>query len=380
MPAPDSSNPFLEIMNVAGKVDPGALVTVWANLPPHPPGFTGDLFERFDDIDRDGDGFISLDELDAACASRDFVSHHAAALAALRRVLDDIDDLADDEVGWEDDGVTRADLAGFDLVHHADPKDELVTKALGRYARAKKKIAKAPKTVFEDEESPSVDPLSCRQGLMGDCFFLAPLMALALQDHRRLLSMIRKHPVRADAWRIYFRGADDAITVEAPTDAEIALFASADGLWPIIFEKAYGIHAFGKAYSMLASTTLDAVDGGLAGPAIRALTGNDVDVDVLPSTRKSTTRAKLIEALSVQKVVVAQVLKSLLKEKKTADGLVRAHLYSVLSFDASSDIVYVRNPWGNDDGGLIGAEISDGCFKMPLDSLDSNFGIMFYEQ
>ena len=46
MPTPDSHNPFLELLDATSKIDPGALVTLWANLPPHPPGFTGDLFER----------------------------------------------------------------------------------------------------------------------------------------------------------------------------------------------------------------------------------------------------------------------------------------------------------------------------------------------
>lgn len=378
MPTPDSHNPFLELMNVTSKIDPGALVTLWANLPPHPPGFTGDLFERFDDIDRDGDGFISQEDLDAACSSQDFVSHQAAALAALRRVLDDLDDLADDEVGWENDGVTRADLAGFDLIHQVEPEDKLVTIALNRYARAKKKIEEAPKTVFEDDENPSLDPLACRQGLMGDCFFLAPLMSLVFQDPRRVLSMIRKHPDRADAWRIYFRGGDEAVTVDAPTDAEIALFASAEGLWPIVFEKAFGIHALGEAYGTLSGAYLDETNGGQPGPVIQVLTGNDVDLDIVATTRQSTLRSKLIEALGNDKVVVAGTLPSI--GNQTRDGLRRCHAYSILDIDANSDIVVVRNPWGTERGGLEGAEISKGVFKVPLDAVDANFGKIWYEQ
>lgn len=378
MPTPDSPNPFLEILDATSKIDPGALVTLWANLPPHPPGFTGDLFERFDDIDADGDGFISREEVDRACASPDFRSSHAAALAALRRVLDDIESLSDDEVAMENDGVTRADLAGLDLAKVADAEDPLVVRVEGRYAQAKRKLARSPRKVFTDESAPTVDPMTCQQGTMGDCFFLAPLMSLAFQTPERLLSMIRKHPDRAGAWRIYFRGADDAITVEAPTDAEIALFASADGLWPIVFEKAYGIHALGQAYAMLRSTELDASNGGRPPWAIEALTGNEADTDILSSTRLSTTRAKLIEALDQQKVVVAGIRRGITSDA-TKDGLPRGHAYSVLSFDAASDTVYVRNPWGTDDGGFAGAEISEGCFKIPLDALDANFSELYYE-
>lgn len=380
MPTPDSHNPFLELMDATSKIDPGALVTLWANLPPHPPGFTGDLFERFDDIDGDGDGFISRDELDWACASPDFHSNQAAALAALRTVLDDIESLSDDEVAMENDGITRADLAGLDLAKHANAEDPLVEQVELYYKYAKRKIARSPRKVFTDESAPSIDPLTCRQGLMGDCFFLAPLMSLALQTPSRLLSMIRRHPDRADAWRIYFRGADDAITVEAPTDAEIALFASADGLWPIIFEKAYGIYALGQVYAMLRSTELDASNGGRPSHAIKALTGNEVDADVLSSTRLSTTRAKLIEAFDNQKVVVAGIggIEDI-TPKTTKDGLRRSHAYSVISFDAATDMVYVRNPWGTDKGGFADAEISQGCFEIPLAALDANFSELHYE-
>ena len=377
MPTPDSHNPFLELMDATSKIDPGALVTLWANLPPHPPGFTGDLFERFDDIDGDGDGFISREEVDAACSSPDIRSSQAAALATLRRILDDIESLSDDEVAIENDGVTRADLAGLDLAKHLDAEDPLVERIDKLYGQAKRKIAKSPRQVFMDESAPSVDPMTCRQGIMGDCFFLAPLMSLAFQTPSRLLSMIRKHPERDGAWRIYFRGADDAITVEAPTDAEIALFASADGLWPIVFEKAFGIHALGQIYAMLRYSELDASNGGRPPNAITVLTGSEVDTDILSSTQLSTTRGKLIDALEQQKVVVAGIYKAI--EKYTKDGLPRGHAYSILSFDATSDMVYVRNPWGADNGGFAGSEISKGCFKIPLDALDANFSEIHYE-
>ena len=379
MPKPDSHNPFLELMDVASRIDPGALVTLWANLPPHPPGFTGDLFERFDDIDGDGDGFISREELDEACGARRFRSHQAAAIATLRRILFELSDTPDDEeVALEADGVTRADLAGLDLAAAADPEEPLVVRVEGRYRQAKRKIAHSPRTVFVDEGNPSVDPMTCRQGIMGDCFFLAPLMALAFQDPNRLLSMIRRHPEASGAWRIYFRGASDAITVMTPTDAEIALFASADGLWPIVFEKACGIHLHGKPYATL-TVALDDVNGGDNEAAVALLTGSDVDVDDLGVTRTSTTRAKLIEALGACKVVTAATVRRSSGSDETDDGMPRSHVYSVLSFDATSDTVYLRNPWGTDAGGPRGAEVSDGCFKLSLEALELNFRKIVYE-
>lgn len=383
MPTPDSHNPFLEILHASTKVDPGALVTLWANLPPHPPGFTGDLFERFGDIDRDGDGFISRDELDRSCSSHRFKGNHAAALAALRAFLGKVQWFSDDEIGIENDGITRADLAGLDLAAQADPKNEVVVGAQREYEAAKRKLARSPRTVFVDEERPSIDPMVCEQGRMGDCYFLAPLIAMAMHG-RRVQSMIRKHPEIPGAWRVYFGGARDAITVGAPTDAEIALFASADGLWPIIFEKAYGMQMSGTPYAALSNpvSSIDdpALEGDVVGPAIAILTGNDVDQDEMGVTRKSTTRSKLIEAIGGGKVVVAETPWQVDSRKWTAGGLRRSHAYSIVNFDARSDTVYARNPWGDDTGGLRNAEISQGFFKMPLEAAHDNFISIYYER
>lgn len=125
---------------------------------------------------------------------------------------------------------------------------------------------------------------------------------------------------------------------------------------------------------------LDDVQGGHSEDVVALLTGNDVDVDDLGVTRTSTTRAKLIEALGDCKVVtVATPPRGWPREDTTEDGMPRSHAYSVLSFDASSDAVYLRNPWGTDDGGPEGGEVSEGCFKLSLELLERNFRKIVYE-
>lgn len=110
------------------------------------------------------------------------------------------------------------------------------------------------------------------------------------------------------------------------------------------------------------------------------LTGNDVDVDDLSVTRMSTTRAKLIEALGACKVVVAGTLSGgWWRDDETDDGMPRSHAYSVISFDADSDTVYLRNPWGTTGGGPLGAEVSEGFFKLSLEAFGSNFRKIVYE-
>lgn len=387
MPTPESANPFLEIMNATSKVDPGALMTVWANLPSNRSGFTGDLFERFDDIDRDRDGLISRRELDRACASYRFKGQQAAALATLRCFFEEVEKLCDDDIGAEDDGVTRADLAGLDLAALSGLEHEVLSRTQRRYAYAKRKIARAPRTVFEhaaDGYRLLPDGGVCKQGLMGDCFFLAPLVAMALNN--RLVSMIREHPEIPGSWLVHFHGASEAITVGPPTDSEIALFSTADGSWPVIFEKAYGLHQAnnGQDHPIRPAfpPMLAKMDGNETGRAIEVLTGNDVDHDELASTPMAMTRAKLHRALRRSKIVVASTPPGKKKKNEiewTDDGLVRGHAYSVVNFSIEREVVVVRNPWGDEDGGLRGAEVSDGFFEMPLDAFHGNFTDVYYE-
>jgi hypothetical protein len=385
MPAPDASNPFMELAVLAGKVDPGALVTLWANLPPHPAGFTGDLFERFDDIDRDGDGFISLEEVDMACASRRFEGHHAAAIATLRKVLHELEELSDDEVGWENDGVTRADLTGLDLVARARPDDEFVEQVDVRYENAKLRIQHAPRFVFRDEASPTVDPMRCEQGLMSTCFFLAPLVALAHQDPDRLLEMIGRHPDRPHLWQVRFPRSERPVKVAMPTDAELALFSHADGLWSAIFEIAYGKQALHDRYGAL--SRFETLNRGYAEDAIEVLTGAPAEVLELQDLSMADIRARLERAMARDKVAVAATKPKpddAEAEKEgphaylTPDGLHRGHDYSILGFGA--DVALLRDPMGGSAAGPLGQQIEQGVFKLPLACFHVNLGKLAFER
>lgn len=380
MPTPDSHNPFLEILDVTGKIDPGALVTLWANLPPNPPGFTGDLFERFDDIDGDGDGFISRQEVDWACSDHVFKGPHAASLATLRRVLHELEELSDDEVGWENDGVTRADLAGFDLVAHADPEHELVKNATNIRTEAEKKITASPRKVFVNEAEPSIAPMRCRQGMMGDCFFLAPLICLAHRSPERLLAMIGKHPESVGRWQVQFPRSERPISLDVPTDVEIALFSSADGLWSVMFEMAYGTQVYRDRYGTLTKLEVNA-DGGPIEDAIGVLTGNPVEVLAMDAVTIGEIGERLEDAMARGALVAAGTKARREDEdgvQRTPHGLVRSHAYSIL--DYRDGVALVRNPWGGTKGGLEGQPMKDGVFEMPLPFLLANFRKICIEQ
>ncbi|MEX1365581.1 MAG: C2 family cysteine protease [Nannocystaceae bacterium] len=372
MPTEPTANPFLEIQRNVAKVDPGALVTLWVNLPPHPPGFTGDLFERFEDFDFDGDGFLDIDEVERACSDHAVVGNHAAAVATLRRFQDKLD--YHDDVGFDAHRVSRADLAGFDLQALRDPDDDFIARVQRSYERAKRRIAAAPRRVFADDAQRSLSPIEARQGLVGDCFFLAPLVSLALHHPDRLRSMISRHPRSVHEWTVAFPKADEPITVRSPSPAETALFCHADGLWPILLELAYG--RFHLEIGYWTSSRYEAtLHGGRCRIAIETLTGHDVDL--YDTSDRNHLRSVISLAMDHGRIVSAESVPKKNpdshKVEYTDDGIVRRHAYSVLGYDRNDDMLMLRNPWGGRRGGYRDTEMTKGVFWMPLAAVGANF-------
>lgn len=89
-------------------------------LPPHP----GQKLDRlkdlndyadkvFDRVDADKDGFLSNDEFETALKDSCLQGEDRKAIEILQKRQDEIEELSNDELGDENDGITRADLKEF---------------------------------------------------------------------------------------------------------------------------------------------------------------------------------------------------------------------------------------------------------------------------
>jgi len=68
---------------------------------------------------------------------------------------------------------------------------------------------------------------------------------------------------------------------------------------------------------------------------------------------------------------------------KTAGGLVRGHDFSVIAYDACTQKVTLRNPWGQGEPEKNGKALDgkdDGLFVMSLDEFRQNFYQITYGQ
>lgn len=70
--------------------------------------------KNFDRIDSDGDGHLSSAEIDKAMVDPCFTGKDAQVLAAVKQQQTKLAELSDDEIGFENDGVTRQDIAELD--------------------------------------------------------------------------------------------------------------------------------------------------------------------------------------------------------------------------------------------------------------------------
>lgn len=69
---------------------------------------------NFNVLDKDKDGHLSEDDLDEALKSEDLTDRDREMIEALRARLDEIEDASNDELGFENDGMTKKDLRAFE--------------------------------------------------------------------------------------------------------------------------------------------------------------------------------------------------------------------------------------------------------------------------
>src|SRR5262249_55330984 len=138
---------------------------------------------------------------------------------------------------------------------------------------------KSNRNLFADQSQPlnSVKPEAVRQGAIGDCSLTSALGAVAAQSPETIQNMIKEN--ENGSYTVTFPDAPNKpVTVEEPTDAELAHFAGGGeyGTWPAVIEKAYG-----KRMDDSKTVAQDGIpEGSFLSTGLSALTGKDVDSDI----------------------------------------------------------------------------------------------------
>ena len=363
--------------------------------------FADVVVAHFDTWDQDRDGTLSKQELDALCVSHRVQGEEAAAAAALKRVVRsgkyevppltkevlskpaantkavaksaspaptaDVDRAADD-ADRRDSGEPVQTATTTTTKTSTTPS---TTPALRKpnfqasYASGLKKIRNTKRALFLDE-TPDID--ACKQGPLGDCFFVAAVGAFAHRDPEALKRML----VAQEDGNVRARfGNGQTIVVWPLSDAELALSGSTgdEGLWLPVLEKAMGsLRQDANPEKYDTDTATDAIArGGSTASIVRILTGKTTERIALKkrprSTKKDAAGNPVLEpskpagdydALAAR---VRQAALSAFAERRLVTcgtmqeaqpkGIAGKHAYAVLAYDAAADALHVWNPHGN---------------------------------
>lgn len=329
------------------------------------------LFPR---LDGDSDGFLSSSEIDDAVTDDSYVGPDAAVVATLNQLSSELEELSNDEWGDENDGVTLADLQAYERT--GTVPGGLRARVEGRYARSEGRIAAGSPLLYGPTGTPSVAGVN--QGALGDCFFLAAVAAVVARDPATIQGMIADN--QDGTYTVSFPDQTPQ-TVSGPTDAEIAQYAASEGngFWVTLLEKAYG--RIQDPNAPIPNEGADPTIGGTVASGIAFLTGHSTNLDFLPASGREETATNLTEAFRERRIVTAGIRNAMpWSDGRTAIDLPMGHAYTVMDWDAGTEVVTLRNPWGhgerNDDTDVV----DDGVFTMTLDEFLANFTTIAYEQ
>lgn len=380
----------------------GASTVVFSNRELEAHTLVAHVEEQFVTLDANRDGRISKAEVGKALGNPALKGETSAAVVASYKLFSELKILSDDQSylpklpdhpwlnkiplhNWDEMGISRQDLNSFKHLIR-DDGNEVVSKTIGRFSISQYISENRERRLFPEGVA-SIRPDHIQQGELGDCYFLAAVASLAdtPAGKKQIFDMIQDKG--NGKFSVTFPGKP-AITIDAPTDAEIALYSTSgkDGQWLAVLEKAYAHQTNQDAWFIQRSNPYDAIgNGAQLSTGIKGITGSGSDTDILLLTSESSLRTKLQQALKAGRVTTSSVSKTLnpmADQSRTANGLPRGHAYSVLAFDAKKDQVTVRNPWGNTE--LIDAKgqprdgVDDGTFTMSLTEFKSTFSMITY--
>jgi hypothetical protein len=211
--------------------------------------------------------------------------------------------------------------------------------------------------LFSAHEAPSYHDVN--QGALGDCWFLASIGEVALQDPSAIRSMITNNHNGTFGVRFFVDGAANYVTVnkELPivddrsewSNGSSLVFANgAKGqpLWAELVE---------KAFAQL-NAEPDAVHGGNGGAlnAYEGISGGEPDVAVAEITDKDSIEYTADRLVSDAARIGAAFDSGDEVELTTGDSsraynkhLWGDHAYEIIGYDASDDEFTIHNPWGS---------------------------------
>lgn len=331
---------------------------------------------HFKTWDRDGDGELSVNEIELAVHDPKVKGEAAAAAASLRRGVRAHRDYAP---------VTLEKLALS--LQTKSTKLAPQPKFESMFESGLKKLKDAHRQLFTPK-GPAIESIS--QGRLGNCFLLASLGTCAYRYPERLQEFMKERP---DGMVEVAYGDGRKVVMEGPSDAEVIIGATSrgTGTWTNMYEKAIGLRMLEASPSTKHVTPFSYIGvGGTPNVPVQVLTGHHVrrhgcELYRDPRDEKGASLADLTPlredlkaAFRDGRIVVGGCGP---KGKQTlVKGIYYNHSYGVLDYDEATDTVLFWNPFGNKytpkgpDGLEFGYTTEHGKFRVPLKEAVMWFG------
>ena len=264
--------------------------------------------------------------------------------------------------------------------------------ALKHYSEFVEKLTKINRDLYANSQSPNFALL--QQGPVGDCFVFSGIGWLAKYRPQTIRNAI--HEVSSNhngtIKKYYDVSFPDGykVKITEPTDAEVLFNTSpesiTDGLWVTVIQKAVGTIwpklTNGKTYDEDPTAYIDS--GGTPKPFEQLWTGKiptEYKFNQLGSTPLDTVRDLLITMNS--ETLLAQA--GGVTPNKDDLPVPGHHVYAILAYDDSTQILTIWNPWGSNfkpkgpDGLKYGYTRNHGVFQMSLTDFYSTYAYLTVE-
>jgi hypothetical protein len=342
-----------------------------------PPTFLSVVTAQFATWDKNRDGVLASNELDALVADPRITKQAAAAVAALKRAS-------------RSRTIKLPPLTLQSISALATNKPAAGNPDLARmYREGVSRLGNAPHRELFASGLPKLETI--HQGKLGNCFCLAPLGAMVHRNPKQVADLFA---AQGDgAYRVKL--GKQAVLVTPPTDAELAMTASneQDGIWVNLYEKGIGqARNEARPPEQRAGSAIDALArGGSAGTMLAFITGHEITRFSFkfakdPAVTRDEREAKLKElSQQLAAAAAARRLMTCGTLKTTTPGLTPNHAYAVLDYDAKTDAVTLWNPHGGKftPKGAPGLEHGypekDGIFQIPVRDFVRQFSGMAFE-
>lgn len=200
------------------------------------------------------------------------------------------------------------------------------------------------------------------QGVFGDCYLLAPLMAIANTTPDYLKSMIVQNTNDTYSVRFFNKGIADWVTVDNNT---YQMGESSDNSsWGATIERAY--ETFSTTY-LGGDNNYSTISGGSI-TTLQQITGDVTSSFRAASYTEAAWNSTVFDSLKAAVVSGEPAeIESFLSTKDAANGntdFVSGHMLAITGFDAATNNFIVANPWGADTSGSY-----NGIFEASMDQL-----------